>query len=74
MPNAYYPAEITTPSSRFLVLQAIHHAWVKLRGDSPPLCGLHIFLGHWGLETGWGKEMYCYNLGNVNRAAPGPAE
>ncbi len=65
MANPYFPAEITPWPSLGVMLQGFHAAWKKHKGTTPPLPALHILLAHCGLETGWGKEMYCHNLGNV---------
>ncbi len=65
MANPYFPAEITPWPSLAVMLQGFHAAWKKHKGSSPKLAALHILLAHCGLETGWGKEMYCHNLGNV---------
>ena len=63
------PSELTaveTPVSKQDLLLALWQAWVQIFGSDPPKKeSIFVLGGQWALETGWGKYMWCYNLGNV---------
>lgn len=51
-----------TPNEVFLALQG---AWQKELHETPHRTSLLVLLSQWALETGRGRSMHCYNLGNV---------
>lgn len=62
------PAERTIVS-RFQMIDAMRDAWTKLAG-APADHSLAILLGHWALETGTGKSMMNFNVGNWKAPRP----
>jgi hypothetical protein len=54
-----------TPVSPAEVLGALGRAWTKTFGQDAERKSLLVLLSQWALETGRGKSMHCYNLGNV---------
>lgn len=48
---------------------AFHAAYVRYFNSHPQDDTIRILLSHWALETGWGKSMWCYNVGNA-KAGP----
>jgi Putative peptidoglycan binding domain len=61
---ARLPDQLTpvTPSEVFASLE---HAWKTAFDTTPHRTSLLVLLAQWALETGRGKSMHCYNLGNV---------
>ncbi len=57
--------DVVTPVSKEEMFQALHDAWLKEIGSEPKKESLAILVAQWALETGWGKFMHCYNLGNA---------
>lgn len=55
----------TTPVSKEEVLKALYDAWIHLFGVTPKKESVWVLASQWALETGYGKSMWCYNLGNV---------
>jgi hypothetical protein len=47
------------------VYAALRSAWDALFGEIPARESLLVLLAQWALETGRGKSMHCYNLGNI---------
>lgn len=47
------------------VLRALWGAWLACFGEVPKKESIWILLSQWALETGWGKSMWNFNLGNV---------
>lgn len=54
-----------TPVTPAEVLEALGGAWSQAFGSTPHRTSLLVLLAQWGLETGRGRSMHCYNLGNV---------
>ena len=50
--------------------EAFYLAYKRYFADYPKPEAIKILLSHWALETGWGKSMWCYNVGNA-KAKPG---
>jgi hypothetical protein len=55
-----------TPVGKPELIEALWYAWLVYFGSAPPKreC-LWVIAAQWALETGWGKSMHNYNLGNV---------
>ena len=47
------------------VYAALRAAWRKFMGAEPERASLLVLLAHWSLETGRGRGMHCFNLGNI---------
>src|SRR4051794_28728260 len=47
------------------VLSALQVAWRTQFGTQPLRASLLVLLAQWALETGRGRSMHCFNLGNV---------
>lgn len=56
---------IKTPVDINELYSALQKAWTKKFVSEPKKASLLVLMAQWALETGWGKNMYCYNLGNV---------
>jgi hypothetical protein len=54
-----------TPVSKQDLLLALWQAWYQIFEEEPKKEAVCILGGHWALETGWGKSMWDFNLGNV---------
>jgi Putative peptidoglycan binding domain len=54
-----------TPVTPAAVLDALGQAWQTEFGAAPHRTSLLVLLSQWALETGRGRSMHCYNLGNV---------
>lgn len=54
-----------TPVSKQDLLLALWQAWYQIFGEEPKKESICILGGQWALETGWGKSMWDFNLGNV---------
>lgn len=54
-----------TPVSRQAVLEALWKAWMGFFNSVPKRESIWVLMAQWALETGWGKSMHCYNMGNV---------
>jgi hypothetical protein len=48
---------------------AFGRAWQAATGHAPTRETLACLVAQWALETGWGKEMRCFNPGNVKATA-----
>lgn len=44
---------------------AFYDAYSRFLNSCPKPESVKILLSHWALETGWGKAMRCYNVGNA---------
>lgn len=44
---------------------AFYRAYYSFLRSHPKPESVKILLSHWALETGWGKSMWCYNVGNA---------
>jgi hypothetical protein len=49
-------------------LGALQVAWKNQFGSAAQPSSLLVLLAQWALETGRGRSMHCYNLGNVKSA------
>lgn len=58
-----------TPVSRFQMHAAMRDAWTALAGAPSPEA-LSILLAHWAHETGTGKSMMNFNVGNWKAPRP----
>jgi hypothetical protein len=56
---------VKTPISKQDLLLALWQAWYQIFGDEPKKESLCVLGGQFALETGWGKSMWCQNLGNI---------
>jgi Putative peptidoglycan binding domain len=54
-----------TPVTPAEVLEALGKSWQIEFGSPAHRTSLLVLLSQWALETGRGKSMHCYNLGNV---------
>lgn len=54
-----------TPVDIDVLVRALHNMWTSFFGEEPKTESVLVLVAQWALETGWGKSMYCYNLGNV---------
>ena len=45
--------------------QALSNAWFNYYGTYAPEASIKVLVSQWALETGWGKSMHCYNVGNI---------
>lgn len=62
---------VKTPASALEVFQTLDAAWRTVFTSQPTKESLCLLLAHWGLETGHGKSMWCYNFGNAKAKAGG---
>ncbi|HWP06900.1 MAG TPA: peptidoglycan-binding protein [Polyangiaceae bacterium] len=61
-----------TPVTTAQVFDALGAAWRNAFAEEPKRASLLVLLSQWALETGRGKSMHCYNLGNIkSRQASG---
>jgi hypothetical protein len=59
-------ASTRTPVKTEDLIVAIWKSWEQFFGAPPAHKeSVWILIAQWGLETGWGKSCYCWNLGNV---------
>lgn len=49
------------------MLAAMYAAWTNLFGSPPSGDSVRVLCAQWALETGWGKYMHCYNIGNAKK-------
>jgi len=57
---------VKTPIATVELIPALWNAWNTFFGAPPAHReSIWILTAQWGLETGWGKACYQYNLGNV---------
>jgi hypothetical protein len=54
-----------TPITPSEIAVALATAWRGAFGGEPARASLLVLLAQWALETGRGKAMHCYNLGNI---------
>jgi len=54
-----------TPATALQMLTAMRGAWPTLFGAAPQTESLLVLIGQWALETGYGKYMHAYNVGNI---------
>jgi hypothetical protein len=68
MANDFYPSELTSPKPADFAAAA-GYAWQQIVGSAAPAATIYLLTGHWGLETDWGRQMHCYNCGNIKATA-----
>lgn len=56
---------VKTPVSKQELLLGLWQAWYQIFNEQPKHESICVLGGQWALETGWGKSMWCFNLGNV---------
>lgn len=66
MGNLYYPAEVTELKDTGDWFRAMGDAWKRIVQQPAPDQSLRLLCAQWMLETGKGKMMYCYNIGNLH--------
>jgi hypothetical protein len=49
------------------MLSAMYDAWTGMFGSAPNADSVRVLCAQWALETGWGKYMHCYNIGNSKK-------
>jgi len=59
-----FKAERTKVTPQRMAL-AMYDAYWRYFRSWPNRDTIRVLLAHWALETGWGKWMWCYNVGNV---------
>lgn len=62
------PSELSaqkTPVTREQFIRALWEAWAHLFGESPKKESIWVLASQVALETGWCKEMWNFNFGNV---------
>jgi len=57
-------AEKTAVTAQQMAL-ALHEAYHRYFNSHPNRDSIRILLSQWALETGWGKSMWCFNVGNA---------
>ena len=60
-----------TPATAQELFAALNDSWVAMFGERPRKESLILLMSQWALETGHGKSMWCYNLGNVKARPTG---
>jgi hypothetical protein len=58
-------ASTITPASKAEILETLWVAYQKYFGSTPKKESIWILASQWATETGWGKFMHAYNVGNV---------
>lgn len=54
-----------TPVTKEQAVEALWKAWQGFFGSTPKKESIWVLASQWALETGWGRSMHNYNLGNV---------
>ena len=54
-----------TPVTRQQMADAMYTAWVRYFGTTPSKPTIQVLMAQWALETGEGKSMHNFNVGNV---------
>jgi hypothetical protein len=54
-----------TPASASDMFAALSAAWAERFQAEPRPESIYILVAQWALETGWGKYMHAFNIGNV---------
>lgn len=63
MPEELFAQKTPIPTEE--VLKGLYDAWYHVFGNYPKKESVLVLASQWALETGWGKSMWNYNLGNV---------
>lgn len=56
---------VRTPVTKQQMAIAFYEAYWRYFNSWPKKDSIRILLAQWALETGWGKSMWCYNVGNA---------
>jgi hypothetical protein len=54
-----------TPATTEQIVEALWKAWMGYFGSIPKKESIWVVAAQWALETGWGNEMWDWNMGNV---------
>lgn len=54
-----------TPVTKQDLILGLWQAWYQIFNEEPKHEAVCVLGGQWALETGWGKSMWDFNLGNV---------
>lgn len=57
------PSATKVPATEMVA--AMERAWTARFGSAPKRESIHVLVAQWALETGWGKAMHAYNVGNI---------
>jgi hypothetical protein len=57
--------DVLTQVSKEEMFVALWRAWIDAFETTPMRNSILLLIAHWALETGWGKSMHCFNVGNV---------
>lgn len=58
-------ADALTPVTVSEVYASLRASWRRLLGGEPQRCSLLVLLAQWAFETGRGRAMHCWNVGNI---------
>lgn len=58
-----------TPVTATDMIGALRRAWFARFGGAPADRSLFVLVAQWALETGWGRGMHAYNVGNIKSVA-----
>jgi hypothetical protein len=58
------PPDITKVTAGEMIA-ALGEGWQGLFGETPKQESVFVLVAQWALETGWGKGMHAYNVGNI---------
>jgi hypothetical protein len=64
-------ADKITPVTSKELFASLRRAWLKLFGAPPEKFTLVILVAHWALETGHGRAMHNFNVGNLKSDGTG---
>lgn len=56
---------VKTPVSAEAMVSAMSVAWWRYFHAPPIPDAVRLLVAQWALETGWGRSMVCFNVGNV---------
>jgi hypothetical protein len=59
--------EKTEVTTQEMALALVHAYWKYFR-SWPRKDTIRVLLAQWALETGWGKHMHCFNVGNAKHS------
>lgn len=57
-----------TPVTAPAMLAAMTDAWRRYFGGEPRPESIRLLVAQWAIETGWGRSMVAFNVGNVKAA------
>jgi peptidoglycan hydrolase-like protein with peptidoglycan-binding domain len=67
-----FRSHLVTPASPKEVFEALRRAWSTTVGGTPTTESLLVLLAQWGIETGDGRALHNWNLGNAKRVQGQP--